>query len=141
MPTAAALTRGELLARNGCLTIVRQPLAPAKPAPGQPGSGSSYVQDSPEIFVAILDDGRILAFNGHVDLGTGIRTSLAFAFVLLVATELIAARSGLGYMIGWLGDGGVYDAMFAVVLTVSLLGFAADRGYLMLMRRVLRWRE
>jgi NitT/TauT family transport system permease protein len=72
---------------------------------------------------------------------TGIRTALAFAFVLLVATELIVARQGLGYMIGWLGDGGVYDAMFAVVLTVALLGFAADRGYLMLMRRVLRWRE
>jgi NitT/TauT family transport system permease protein len=71
----------------------------------------------------------------------GIRTALAFAFVLLVATELIVARQGLGYMIGWLGDGGVYDAMFAVVLTVALLGFAADRAYLMLMKRVLRWRE
>jgi NitT/TauT family transport system permease protein len=71
----------------------------------------------------------------------GIRIALAFAFVLLVTTELIAARAGFGYLIGWLGDGGVYDAMFAVVLTVSLLGFAADRGWLMLMRRVLRWRE
>ena len=71
----------------------------------------------------------------------GIRTALAFAFVLLVATELIVARQGLGYMIGWLGDGGVYDAMFAVVLTVALLGFAADRCYLLVMRRVLRWRE
>jgi NitT/TauT family transport system permease protein len=71
----------------------------------------------------------------------GIRTAIAFAFVLLVATELIAARAGFGYMIGWLGDGGVYDAMFAVVLTVSLLGFAADRLYLMLMNRILRWRE
>src|SRR5262249_61145871 len=49
--------------------------------------------------------------------------------VLLVASELIVARSGFGYMIGWLGDGGVYDAMFAVVLTVALLGFAADRGF------------
>jgi NitT/TauT family transport system permease protein len=70
----------------------------------------------------------------------GIRTALAFAFVLLVTTELIAARSGLGYMIGWLGDGGVYDAMFAVVLTVALLGFAADRGWLLVIRRALRWR-
>jgi NitT/TauT family transport system permease protein len=72
---------------------------------------------------------------------TGIRTALAFAFVLLVTSELIAARQGLGYMIGWLGDGGVYDAMFAVVLTVALLGFAADRAYLVMMKRVLRWRE
>ncbi len=71
----------------------------------------------------------------------GIRIALAFAFVLLVASELIVARSGFGYMIGWLGDGGVYDAMFAVVLTVALLGFAADRGYLLLMNRLLRWRE
>jgi NitT/TauT family transport system permease protein len=71
----------------------------------------------------------------------GIRIALAFAFVLLVATELIAARAGFGYMIGFLGDGGVYDAMFAVVLTVSFLGFAADRGFLLLMNRVLRWRE
>jgi NitT/TauT family transport system permease protein len=72
---------------------------------------------------------------------TGIRTALAFAFVLLVATELIVARQGLGYLIGWLGDGGVYDAMFAVVMTVALLGFIADRSFLLLMHRVLRWRE
>lgn len=71
----------------------------------------------------------------------GIRTAIAFAFVLLVSTELIVARQGLGYMIGWLGDGGVYDAMFAVVLTVAFLGFIADRGYLKLMNWVLRWRE
>ena len=71
----------------------------------------------------------------------GIRTAMAFAFVLLVSTELIVAREGLGYMIGWLGDGGVYDAMFAVVMTVAPLGFIGDRLYLMLMKRVLRWRE
>jgi NitT/TauT family transport system permease protein len=74
------------------------------------------------------------------ELLAGIRTALALSFVLLVASELIVARRGLGYMIGWLGDGGAYDAMFAVVLTVALLGFAADRLYLMLVRRVLAWR-
>ncbi len=71
----------------------------------------------------------------------GIRISLAFAFVLLVASELIVARRGFGYMIGWLGDGGVYDAMFATVLTIAVLGFVADRAYLLFMRRMLRWRE
>ncbi|MEA3098338.1 xanthine dehydrogenase family protein molybdopterin-binding subunit, partial [Caballeronia mineralivorans] len=96
MPTAAALTRNELLARNGCLTIFRQPLAPVKPAPGQPGSGSSYVQDTPEIFVAVLDDGRILAFNGHVDLGTGIRTSLA----QIVAEELDVPAARVQMILG-----------------------------------------
>ena len=71
----------------------------------------------------------------------GIRTALALTFVLLVSSELIVARSGLGYLIGFLGAGGVYDAMFAVVLTVALLGFVADRIYQLLMRRMLRWRE
>jgi ABC-type nitrate/sulfonate/bicarbonate transport system permease component len=74
------------------------------------------------------------------ELLSGIRTAHAFAFVLLVASELIVARRGLGCMIGFLGDGGVYDAIFAVVMTVAVLGFAADRGYLMLMRRALAWR-
>ncbi len=75
------------------------------------------------------------------ELLSGIRTALALSFVQLVASELIVARSGFGYMIGWLGDGGAYDSMFAVVLTVAALGFFADRLYLMLMGRVLAWRE
>ena len=35
----------------------------------------------------------------------------------------------------------MYDAMFAVVLTVAGLGFLADRAYQGLVRRVLQWRE
>src|SRR5437016_1204985 len=75
------------------------------------------------------------------ELLNGIRTALALAFILLVSSELIAAREGLGYLIGFLGASGTYDAMFAVVLTVALLGFIADRIYLVLMQRMLRWRE
>ena len=74
------------------------------------------------------------------ELMSGIRIALATSFILLVSSEFIAARKGLGHMIGILGEGGVYDAMFATVLTVALLGFIADRAYLLLMRRVLRWR-
>jgi NitT/TauT family transport system permease protein len=71
----------------------------------------------------------------------GIRTALALAFILLVSSELIAAREGLGYLIGYLGANGTYDAMFAVVLTVAFLGFASDRAYQALMERLLLWRE
>jgi ABC-type nitrate/sulfonate/bicarbonate transport system permease component len=74
------------------------------------------------------------------ELVNGVRTALAISFVLLVSAELIAARRGLGYLIGFLGEGGVYDAMFAAVLTVALLGFAADRAYQRLAARMLRWR-
>src|SRR5512132_606318 len=75
------------------------------------------------------------------ELLNGIRTALALSFILLVSSELIAAREGLGYLIGFLGASGTYDAMFAVVLTVALLGFIADRAYLVLMQRMLRWQE
>jgi len=75
------------------------------------------------------------------ELLNGIRTALALSFILLVSSELIAARQGFGYLIGFLGASGSYDAMFAVVLTVALLGFIADRLYLMLMHRALRWQS
>jgi ABC-type nitrate/sulfonate/bicarbonate transport system permease component len=75
------------------------------------------------------------------ELLNGIRTALALSFILMVSSELIAAREGLGYLIGFLGASGTYDAMFAVVLTVALLGFIADRIYLVLMQRTLRWQS
>lgn len=75
------------------------------------------------------------------ELLNGIRTALALSFILLVSSELIVARQGFGYLIGYLGANGTYDAMFAVVLTVAFVGFAADRAYQALTRRVLLWRE
>ena len=75
------------------------------------------------------------------ELLNGIRTALALAFILLVAAELIVSQKGFGYLIGYLGSTGSYEGMYAVVLTVALLGFAADRLYQLLMRRMLRWRE
>jgi NitT/TauT family transport system permease protein len=75
------------------------------------------------------------------ELLNGVRTALALSFILLVSSELISAQRGFGYLIGYLGDNGSYEGMFAVVLTVAFLGFATDRFYQMLMRRLLRWRE
>jgi NitT/TauT family transport system permease protein len=75
------------------------------------------------------------------ELLNGIRTALALSFILLVSSELIVARQGLGYLIGYLGANGSYEPMFAVVLTVAFLGFAADRAYQLIVQRVLRWRE
>jgi len=75
------------------------------------------------------------------ELLNGIRTALALMFILLVSSELIVARQGLGYLIGYFGADGNYETMFAVVLTVAFLGFAADRLYTLLTRRVLAWRD
>jgi len=75
------------------------------------------------------------------ELLNGIRTALALAFILMVTSELIVSRQGLGNLIGFLGANGSYEAMYGVVLTVAVLGFAADRIYQIFMRRLLLWRE
>ena len=75
------------------------------------------------------------------ELLNGIRTALALSFILLVSSELIVAREGLGYLIGSLGANGTYDAMYAVVLTVAFIGFAADRIYQIIQDRMLRWQQ
>ncbi len=76
------------------------------------------------------------------ELLNGIRTALALSFILLVSSELIVAREGLGYLIGSLGANGTYDAMYAVVLTVAFIGFAADRILAQIIQdRMLRWQQ
>ena len=75
------------------------------------------------------------------ELLNGARTALALSFILLVSSELIQAQKGFGFLIGYLGANGSYDAMYAVVLTVAFLGFAADRLYLAVTKRALAWRE
>lgn len=49
-----------------------------------------------ETFILIRDDGAVTAFNGHVDLGTGIRTSLA----QIVAEELDVALARVTMVLG-----------------------------------------
>ncbi|MBF1801323.1 xanthine dehydrogenase family protein molybdopterin-binding subunit [Alloalcanivorax profundimaris] len=84
MPTTTLPSRDALLHQPDVLVVFRDPQPTPKPAPGQPGTHSDFVPTEPELFIAVLADGRVLGFNGHVDLGTGIRTALG----QIVAEEL-----------------------------------------------------
>lgn len=75
------------------------------------------------------------------DLLAGIRVALALSFVLLISSEMVGAREGMGFLIAFLGDGGDYAGMFAMTFVVTAIGFAADRGYLALHNHLLRYRE
>jgi len=85
-----------LLAAPDALLVLRDPAPSARPAPGQPGVVSDYVPATPDIFIAVLAGGRVQAFNGHVDLGTGIRTALA----QVVAEELDVALERVDMVLG-----------------------------------------
>jgi NitT/TauT family transport system permease protein len=73
------------------------------------------------------------------DILAGIRNALALSFILLVSSEFLIGQKGLGYLISFLGEGGLYAGMFAGVLTVSAFGFLCDRLYLLIMKRALLW--
>jgi nicotinate dehydrogenase subunit B len=92
-------TRSRLLQTAGALLITRAAAAAPRPAPGQPGAASDFVQQEPDIFVALLASGEALAFNGHVDLGTGVRTALG----QIVAEELDLPPAAVRVVLGHTG--------------------------------------
>ena len=96
MADKSSYTRQSLLQDPDLLVIYRDPVTPPKPAPGQPGTHSNFTPREPEIFIAVLSDSHIVAFNGHVDLGTGIRTALA----QIVAEELSVAFESVTMVLG-----------------------------------------
>ncbi|MDX3904883.1 MAG: molybdopterin-dependent oxidoreductase [Pigmentiphaga sp.] len=95
-PVTPRAERAALLAARGVLLVLRPPLPAVQPAPGQPGAASSYVPALPDVFIAVHADGRVQAFNGHVDLGTGIATALT----QLVADELDVEPARVSMILG-----------------------------------------
>jgi NitT/TauT family transport system permease protein len=58
---------------------------------------------------------------------TGVRLSMGIAWVLVVVAEILAVRSGLGYL---LNDAYLFyrnDVVIAAMLSIGLLGFVSDR--------------
>ncbi len=71
----------------------------------------------------------------------GIRVSLALSFVLLFATEMINARSGLGFLIRQSENSLRFDLMYNSILTMAILGYLGDYLLRMTRRRAVAWQE
>lgn len=93
---AAPPSRQQLYDAQSVLIVTRPPQAAVKPALGQPGSRSSFVPTEADLFLVVRDDGSVVAFNGHVDLGTGIGTALA----QIVAEELDVPLTRVSIVLG-----------------------------------------
>ena len=72
---------------------------------------------------------------------TGLRIALGFTFVIGVATEMLAANSGIGKLIFIYGDGGAYDFMFAALGALMCVVYVVDAVLLRLTGHLLRWQE
>ena len=90
------LTRADFHAAGGVLLVTREPPPAPPPAPGQPALVSGNPLEGVEVLLAVWDDGSVTALNGHVDLGTGIRTALG----QIVAEELDVALASVNMVLG-----------------------------------------
>jgi ABC-type nitrate/sulfonate/bicarbonate transport system permease component len=71
----------------------------------------------------------------------GLRVSLALSFILLFSTEMINARSGLGFLIRQSDSSLRFDLMYVAIVAVAALGYAGDQVLIVIRRRVLVWQE
>src|SRR2546428_640629 len=71
----------------------------------------------------------------------GLRVALALSFIVMFATEMINARSGLGHLIRVAESGLRFDLMYVSLVTIAILGYAGDRLLRLARRRVVACRE
>jgi NitT/TauT family transport system permease protein len=71
----------------------------------------------------------------------GCRVGMGVAWTFVVVAELIAVRTGLGYMIMEARLIVRPDIVFAGMIAIGLVGLALDWAGRMAMRRVLRWQR
>ncbi len=72
---------------------------------------------------------------------SGIRLGLIVSLIVLVGSEMLAGREGLGWFIAYTMETGAYDLTYASILAIAIIGFCYDRLYLWLMGRLLAWKE
>jgi NitT/TauT family transport system permease protein len=82
---------------------------------------------------------KILLPSAMPEILNGARTALALCFALLVSAELLISRHGLGYLIGNYNEIGETTSMFSVILVFALIGYIADRLYLVFRQKTLAW--
>ena len=68
---------------------------------------------------------------------TGMRVAMASSFMSIIPAEILAADSGIGYLLQKSSMLLQTNRIFVALLTICLLGFAADRLFRFFVERVL----
>ena len=71
---------------------------------------------------------------------TGLRLGVGIAWTAVIVAEIVAVKSGLGYVLWDAYYVSRMDICVAAMISVGLLGFLSDRVLYGVSRRVLRWR-
>jgi len=69
----------------------------------------------------------------------GLRQALSIAFIVMVAAELVGAATGLGQLIATAQLTFRIDHMFVGLLALGVVGFAFDRLFILIVKRLFPW--
>ncbi len=84
---------------------------------------------------------RVILRAALPEIMSGIRMGLIISLIVLVGAEMLAGRGGIGWLVFYTLDTGAYRVTYAAMLTIAIIGFAYDRLFLALSRRLLHWAE
>jgi NitT/TauT family transport system permease protein len=83
---------------------------------------------------------RVVFFGALPMIFAGLRIALAVSFIVLVAAEFVATKSGLGYMIWNSWELLQVDIMFVGIVTIGVLGLLSSALFQELERKVIPWK-
>ena len=69
----------------------------------------------------------------------GMRISLALALIVTVVAEMIAGSAGIGYYLMTMQYAMRASDMYAAIVLLAMLGYALNRGFLVIEHRLLHW--
>jgi NitT/TauT family transport system permease protein len=83
---------------------------------------------------------RIVFFGALPMIFAGLRIALAVSFIVLVAAEFVATKSGLGYMIWNSWELLQVDIMFVGIVTIGVIGLISSALFQEIERKVIPWK-
>ncbi len=82
---------------------------------------------------------RVVLPSALPEIFVSLRTAMALSWAVVVASELIAAQAGLGYMIQSASQVYAINKVYVGVALIGLVGVSIDLAFLLVERRLLHW--
>ncbi len=83
---------------------------------------------------------RVVLPSAMPSLFTGLRLGLGISWTAVIVSEMVAVKSGLGYVLWDAYYVGRMDIVLADMVSIGIMGYISDRLIVLVERRVLVWR-
>ncbi|RYX94289.1 MAG: ABC transporter permease [Comamonadaceae bacterium] len=83
---------------------------------------------------------RVVFPSAMPSIFTGLRIGLGISWTAVIVSEMVAVKSGLGYVLWDAYYVGRMDIVLADMVSIGVMGYLSDRLIVLLEQRVLRWR-